>query len=98
MSRISVEEISRGLGISEEELLKKGLVAYLEKELRLAEQDIAKLKERYKASSPEQLEEFIASGKIYSHPAWEDLIIWENTLHHTEKMKKLLKGIQIEVA
>ena len=91
-------KVSKELGIPEEELIEKGLIAFLEKELHLAEQDIANLRNRYGVSSPQQLEELISARKIYSHPAWEDLIMWENILQHMEKVKKLLGRIQLKVA
>jgi hypothetical protein len=98
MRRTIAEEVALKLGISQEELIEKGSIAYLERELRLAEQEIANLRDRYNVSSPEQLEKLIGLGKIYSHPAWEDVIHWENTLHYMEKVKKLLEKIWAEVA
>jgi len=98
MKRSVVEEIAEQLQIPRKELMESGAIAYLEKELRLAERDIADLRDRYGILSPEQLEQLITVKKIYSHPAWEDLIVWENTLHHIDKLKELLEGIQTGVA
>jgi len=92
------EEIAEELQISSQELIKEGTVAYLERELRLAEQDIANLRDRYGVLSPQQLEPLIIDKEVSSHPAWEDLIAWENTLHHVEKIKKLLRRMQTKVA
>ena len=92
------EEIAGQLQIPPQELMESGAIAYLERELRLAERDIADLRDRYGVLSPQQLEQLITVGKIYSHPAWEDLIVWENTLHHIDKLKELLERIQTGVA
>lgn len=65
----AVMEISKKLGIPEEELLHKGIVSFLEKEIRLAEEEIADLREKYGALSSEELYAIIESRDIDSHPA-----------------------------
>lgn len=56
-------------------------------EIRLAEWDIADLKERYWVASPAELEEKIESRQIYSHPAWEDLIEWETLETYISRLR-----------
>jgi hypothetical protein len=90
---LKVDEISHRLNIPVEELLKESIVAYLEKELRLAEEDIADIRDRYDVISKEELEKKVKDGKIYSHPAWEDLITWENTESYISKIKDVMKVI-----
>jgi len=97
MKRATIEEIAEQLQISSQELIEGGTIAYLQRELRLAEQDTANLRERYGVLSPQELEQLIVDKKVYSHPAWEDLIAWENTLHHAEKVKELLRRMQATV-
>ena len=71
---VTATEISRELNVPEAELTRKSLLAYLERELRLAEEDIADIREKYFAASKEELEKNIKNKKIYSHPAWEDWV------------------------
>lgn len=98
MRKSIAEEIAKQLQVSPEELIERGTIAFLERELRLAERDIADLRDRYGVLSPQQLEGLITEGKVYSHPAWEDVIVWENTLAHIEKVKELLRQVQVKVA
>jgi hypothetical protein len=98
MSPTLAEEVSRELGIASEDLIEKGMIAYLERELRLAEEDIADLRERYGAISAKELERLIGSGSLPSHPAWEDLIVWENLENYVHKIKHLLERTRAQVA
>jgi hypothetical protein len=49
-----------------------------ERELRLVEMDIADLQDRYSVTTTTELAVRIEDGEIHSHPAWEDLIEWQN--------------------
>jgi hypothetical protein len=57
-------ELSSALAISESELIRKGLLAFIEKEIRLAEWKIAQIRERYDVFSKESLYEAIQNGEI----------------------------------
>ncbi len=83
-------ELSNLFALSETELIRKGLLALIEKELRLAEQEIATIRERYDVTSPEALYEAIQENIIVAHPAWEDYIIWKNKLAHITSLKEML--------
>ena len=90
----TVTQISKELNIQPEELTQRSLLAYLEHELRLAEEDIADIRDKYLVATRAELEKNIKSKKVYSHPAWEDLIAWENTEEHIAKLKKTIQAIK----
>ena len=71
-------DLSHVMGLPETVLIHRGLISYIEKEIRLAEADIFDLMDRYNAASKDYLYEGIKSKKIASHPAWEDYIVWKN--------------------
>ncbi len=83
-------ELSHAIGISEDELIHRGLISFIEKEIRLAETDIADLRDRYNVASKEDLYEVIKSKKIPSHPAWEDYIVWKNKEKYIKNLKTRL--------
>ncbi len=91
---LNLEKISQELSIEPDILLKEGVYFYLEKEMKLAEEDIKIISDRYHTNTPEQLGKQIKRKKIPSHPAWEDLIQWENLLEYIKKIKKLMKGLK----
>ncbi len=88
---VSATRISKIVGVSEEEIINKSLISFIEREIRLAEADIADIRERYNVISKEELYEAIKSNKIASHPAWEDYIVWKNKARYVEDLKEQVK-------
>ncbi len=89
-----VVNISKKLGIPEKELILKGVISFIEKEIRLAEGEIADLREKYEVASREELNRKIKSKDIESHPAWEDYITWKNKEKYIAELKEHLKSIR----
>ncbi len=87
-------ELSHVIGLSEDILIHKGLISFIEKEIRLAEADIADLRDRYNVASKDELYEAIKSKKIPSHPAWEDYIVWKNKEKYIADLKVRLGRVQ----
>jgi len=85
---VSATRISKIVGVSEEEIINKSLISFIEREIRLAEADIADIRERYNVISKEELYEAIKSKKIASHPAWEDYIVWKNKERYMGDLKE----------
>jgi hypothetical protein len=74
---LSMNHIASALSVSPQELERRSLLAYIEKERRLAILDIEDLQDRYGVHSVQTLVKRIEQGQIYAHPAWEDSIEWE---------------------
>lgn len=89
-----LEQISKDLNVPVEELLNRSLLTYLEHELRFAEEDIADIRDKYLVATKEELENKIKTKEISSHPAWEDLIAWENTGKYIEKIKNEIQEVK----
>ena len=85
------ENVSETLNIPPDHIIHMGIKAFLEREVRLAELDIADIREKYLVGSREELENKIKNKEIHSHPAWEDLITWENSEKHILQLKAILK-------
>ena len=84
-------ELSNALALPETELIRKGLLALIEKEIRLAEFEIAQIRERYDAFSKEALHQAIEDGQESGHPAWEDYIVWENKEAHIAHLRQVVE-------
>jgi len=91
---VSLQELAKELEIPEEKLLNLGFAAYLEHELRCAEEDIADLRDKYLILDKNDLKKRIKEKSVPEHPAWEDLIAWENTEEYIQKLKNLLAKIK----
>ncbi len=87
-------ELSHVIGLPEPELIHRGLISFIEKEIRLAESDIFDLMDRYNVTSKDDLYEAIKSKKILSHPAWEDYIIWKNKEKYINDLKSRFRKVQ----
>ncbi|MBI4314860.1 MAG: hypothetical protein HY679_02910 [Chloroflexi bacterium] len=82
-------ELSNLMAVPQAELIRKGLLALVEKEIRLAELEIAIIRERYDVFSKEALYQEIQANRITGHPAWEDYIIWKNKEAHIAQLRQL---------
>ena len=79
------------LAVPESEVIHKGMSALIEKELRLAETEIATIRERYDVFSKEALYDAIRDGSIPGHPAWEDYIVWKNQETHIAQLRRIMR-------
>jgi hypothetical protein len=75
--------------LPEPEVIRKGLLALVEKEIRLAEHEIAEIRERYDVFSKEALYQAIQEGRLAGHPAWEDYIVWKNKEAHIARLRQM---------
>ena len=86
-----LNSVSETLHIPADHIITVGIKVFPEREIRLAELDIADIREKYLVNSKENLENKIKNREINSHPAWEDLITWENTEKYILQLKSILK-------
>jgi Arc/MetJ-type ribon-helix-helix transcriptional regulator len=82
-------ELGNMMSLPESEVIRKGLLALIEKELRFAEDEIAEIRERYDVFSQEALSQAIQEGKVAEHPAWEDAIVWKNKEAHITRLRQV---------
>lgn len=89
-----VAQVSKALHLSPKELLRGSVLSYLEREIRLAEEDIADVRDKYLVLSRQDLLRKIKTKSVASHPAWEDLITWENLESHLRTLRKTLDRLR----
>ncbi|HLB45498.1 MAG TPA: hypothetical protein VJL59_00600 [Anaerolineales bacterium] len=82
-------ELSNLLALPEADLIRKALLALVEKEIRLAELEIAAIRERYDVFSKEALYQAIEAKQVAGHPAWEDYIVWKNKEAHINRLRRM---------
>ena len=81
------KELSKHLGVPEDELIRRGLRAYLEEELRKVRARIAAICVKYGVKSLEELDEKINKGEVAESDAFEDF----TRLDHLEAVKRKLE-------
>ncbi len=82
-------ELSNLMAMPEPVVIRKGMLALIAKEVRLAEQDIAEIRERYDVFSKDALLHAIQAGTVPEHPAWEDYIVWKNKEAHIAELRRM---------
>jgi len=87
---VEVKEISKELGVSEEELVKKGVKAYLEMELRRVRVEIYSIFSKYGVSSLSELDEKISDGKLSETDTFDEFTRLDYLESMKEKIEKLL--------
>ena len=74
---ISLDQMAVDLSVDPRELQRRSLLAFIDKERRLAYLDIADLQDRYAVMTFQDLSSRIEQRRIHAHPGWEDMIEWE---------------------
>ena len=89
---MEVKEISETLGVSEDDLLKRGVKAYLEMELRRVKAEMYGILSKYKVDSFRELDEKISRGDLSETETFEDFTRLDYLDSMREKIERLLGG------
>lgn len=85
-----VKEAENILGIPGEVIFKEGLKKFLVSKVEENNNLIQDLKKKYGTTGYLELEDKIKRGDVTEHPAWEDVILWEQLSRHTLKLQNLI--------
>ncbi|WXG41557.1 MAG: hypothetical protein WED07_12465 [Candidatus Freyarchaeum deiterrae] len=88
----SVEEISAALGLSKEELIRRGVRAYLELELRRLNSEIMTLYRRYNVKSLKELDEKISRGELSETDTFDDFTKLDFLEAKRDEVEKFLRS------
>ena len=95
MERSLLSKLSKELEIPEKRILDESLNVFLDIELRNASAEILQIKKQFNVSSPKELKNKIEAGKIDEHPAWEQLIYWENLNKRVKVVNNWMQKLHI---
>ena len=90
---VSVEAIAETLGLKKEELIKNGVKAYLESELRRINAEIIIVYNRYGVASLNELDKKINKGELSETETFEDFTKLDHLEAKKEKIEQILKVI-----
>ena len=88
-----VEQVANALRLPVEGLVQRSMRAFLLQERRAVQMDIADFRDRYNVTDVTELRRQIEAGIVYSHPAWENSIEWEQLEIYQNQLRRLLDGI-----
>ncbi|MEW6772054.1 MAG: hypothetical protein AB1330_11805 [Bacillota bacterium] len=90
-----VGEVEGVLGVSGEAIITEGLKRFLTAKIEENEKIMRELAARWGVADYLELEEKVRRGEVQEHPAWEDVILWEQLAGHTQKLKELLGRVEM---
>nr|MDO8097721.1 hypothetical protein [Candidatus Njordarchaeota archaeon] len=90
---MEVREISRELGVSEDELVKRGVKAYLETELRKIRSEMLNILVKYKVDSLKELDDKVSKGELSESDTFDDFTRLDYLESMKEKIERLLGGL-----
>jgi len=88
---VIVEAIAETLGLKKEELIKNGVKAYLESELRRMNAEVIIVYNRYGVTSLKELDEKINKGELSETETFEDFTKLDHLEAKKEKIEQILK-------
>lgn len=92
-----VKEAEILLGLPGEVIFKEGLKRFLTSKAEENENTIRDLKKKYGTGGYLELEKKIKRGEVSEHPAWEDVILWEELSNHALKLRDLISRLEAGV-
>jgi len=81
------------LSVNQEELLKQGLRAFLERQLREINVEISQITRRYGVSGVEEMEERYRNGTLEEKDTWRDLHRLDHLEYKRDRLIKLLESL-----
>jgi hypothetical protein len=85
--------VAQELHIPEDELLKEGLRAYLERRLRMVKADIFEICGRYGVSGVEDMETRYREGTLEEADSWRDLQRLDHLEYQRDQLQRLLEAV-----
>jgi len=90
----SVAHLSRDLGMTEETLIREGIMEYIRSRIKACMRDRLEIMSRYQVPSLDEFEKRVQDGSIPEHPGWEDLVTLENIENSIDNLKMELSHVE----
>jgi hypothetical protein len=91
---VIIEEVAEVLDVSEDEVLREGVRALLERRLRAVRAQIFEISGRYGVSSVEELEARYRDGTLEEADSWRDLQRLDHLEYQRDRMQALVKALK----
>jgi hypothetical protein len=88
-----LSELAEELHIPEDDLIRRGLHSYLERQLRAVQAEIFEITSRYNVSSVEDMEERYRKGTLEEADSWQDSQRLDHLEYKRGRLQKLLESL-----
>ena len=89
----AAKTVAQELNLAEEDVLKLGLVALIERELRAVKADVFEITGRYNVNSAQEMEARYRDGSLEEADSWRDLQRLDHLEYRRDRLSGLLKTI-----
>ena len=90
---LALNTVSEALHIPEDELLRKGLRAYLKQQLRAVKADIFEIYGRYQISNVAEMEDRYRDGVLDEAGTWRDFQRLDHLEYQREHLQTLIENV-----
>ncbi len=90
-----VREAETVLGMPKDLIFKESLKSFLMAKIEENNKIIQSLTEKHGVTGYLELEDKIKKGEVPGHPAWEDVILWEQLFKHNVKLHDIVQEIEM---
>ncbi len=84
-------EMAEELHIPKDDLIRRGVQSYLERQLRVVQAEIFEITSRYEVSSVEAMEERYRNGSLEEADSWKDLQRLDHLEYKRDQLQKYLE-------
>jgi hypothetical protein len=89
----AAKTVAQELNIAEDKVLKLGLAALVERELRLVKAEVFEITGRYNVASAQEMEARYRDGSLEEADSWRDLQRLDHLEYRRDRLSDLLKTI-----
>lgn len=88
-----LSEVAEELHIPEDDLIRRGLYSYLERQLRTVQAEIFEITSCHNVSSVEDMEGRYRNGTLEEADSWQDLQRLDHLEYKRDRLQKLLESL-----
>ena len=88
-----LNELAQELQIPEDDLIRRGLHSYLERQFRTVQAEIFEITSKYNLSSVEEMEGRYRKGTLEEADSWQDFQRLDHLEYKRDRLQKLLESL-----
>ncbi|MEW5829523.1 MAG: hypothetical protein AB1846_11575 [Chloroflexota bacterium] len=88
-----LNELAQELQIPEDDLIRRGLYSYLERQLRTVQAEIFEITSKYNLSSVEEMDDRYRKGALEEADSWRDFQRLDHLEYKRDRLQKLLESL-----
>lgn len=88
-----LSELAHELQIPEDDLIRRGLYSYLERQLRAVQAEVFEITSKYNVSGVEDMQDHYRKGALEEADSWQDFQRLDHLEYKQDRLQKLLVSL-----